>query len=59
VDDQHISMVRPPQDREYAQLLSNFGVEHPSENLVVGVMNMQSLINKLNKMSISNIIIRQ
>jgi hypothetical protein len=55
VDDQHISIVKPPQAREYAQLLSNFEVEHPLENLVVSVMNMQSLMNKLNKMSISNI----
>ena len=55
VDDQPTPIVKLPQAREYAQLLSNFAMEHPSEFSVVDVMNMQSFMDKLNKMSISNI----
>ena len=44
-----------PQAREYAHLLSNFAVEHPLKLSVIDVMSIQSLMNELNKMSISNI----
>jgi hypothetical protein len=36
------------------RLLSNFAVEHPSEFSVTEAMNMQSFVDKLSKMSISN-----
>ena len=55
VDDRPTLIVKLPQTREYAQLLSNFVVEHALEFSVVDVMNMQFLMNKLNKMPISNI----
>ena len=42
VDYQPTPIVKLPQAHEYAQLLSNFAMEHPSEALVVDVMNMQS-----------------
>ena len=55
VDDQPTPMVKLPQACEYAQLLSNFVVEHPSEFSVIDVMNMQSFMNELSKMFISHI----
>ena len=48
-------IVKPPQAREYAQLLSNSQVEHSSEFSSSNVMNMQPSMGKLNKMPISNI----
>ena len=44
-----------PQVCEYAQLLSNFAMEHPLEFSFLDVTNMQSFMNTLSKMSISNI----
>ena len=56
VDDQTIPIIKPPQVHEYAQLLSIIiNSKHPLESLVIDVMNMQSSMVKLNKMSISNI----
>ena len=55
VDDQPTPIVKLPQACEYAQLLSNFVVEHPLDfKSVLDMTNMQSFMNKLNKMSISN-----
>ena len=42
VDDHPTPIVKLPQARAYAQLLSNFAMKHPLELLVVNVMNMQS-----------------
>ena len=55
VDDRPTPIVKLPRAREYAQILSNFVVEHLSEFLVIDVMNMQSFMDNLSKMSISNI----
>ena len=55
VDDQPTPMVKLPQACEYAQLLTNFVVQHPSEFSVINVMNMQSFMNGLSKMFISHI----
>ena len=55
VDDGLKPIVKLPQACEYAQLLSNIVVKHPCEFLVINVTNMQSLMDKLNKASISNI----
>ena len=55
MDDQSTPEVKLPQAHEYAQLLSNFEVEYPLEFSIIDVMNMQSFINKLNKVSIPNI----
>ena len=55
VDDQKTPIVKFPQPCEYAQLLSNFVVEHSLEISIVNVMNMQFILDNLNKMSISNI----
>ena len=55
VDDQPTPLVKLPQAHEYAKLLSIFPLEHPLEFLIIGVMTMQSFMNKLNKTSISNI----
>ena len=55
VDVQPTPIVKLSQVREYAQLLSNFVVEHLLEFLVTNVMNTQSFMDKLSKMSISNI----
>jgi hypothetical protein len=54
-DDLPTPIVKFPQPRGYAQLLSNFAVEHPLEFSLVDVMNMRSFIPKLNKLLISNI----
>ena len=54
VDDQPTPTIKLPQARDDAQLLSNLAMDHPSEFLVVDMMNMQSFMNKLHKMSISN-----
>ena len=43
-------IVKLPQAREYAQLLSNFRVEHSLEYSITNVMNMQPFMNKLDKM---------
>ena len=43
VDDQPTPIVKLPQARAYAQLLSNFVVEHPLERSSVDVMSTQSL----------------
>jgi hypothetical protein len=48
-------IVKPPQAREYAQLLSNFRVQHSLEFSISNVMNIQPFMDKLNKMSISNV----
>ena len=40
VNDQPIPIVKLPQAHEYAQLLSNFVVEHPLGLLDVDVINM-------------------
>ena len=56
VDDQPTPRMKLPQARKYAQLLSNFTVEHPLDLSVVDVMNMQSFMDASNKMSISSII---
>jgi hypothetical protein len=50
-DDHPPPIVKFPQ--AHAQLLSNLCILH--RFLVINVMNMQSFMNKLNKMSISNI----
>jgi hypothetical protein len=56
VDDRPTPIVKLPQAREYAQLLSNSAAEHPSEFSVMNVMNMQSFMDEImNKISISNI----
>ncbi len=55
VDDQPTPIVKLPQAHEYAQLLSIFLVQRPLEFSVVDVMNMQSFMDKFNKMLISNI----
>jgi hypothetical protein len=55
VDDQQTPIIKLPQACEHiTRLLSNFAVEHPSEFSVTEAMNMQSLMDKLSKMSISN-----
>lgn len=54
VDDHPTSKVNLPQSHEYAQLLSNFAMEHSSKFLVVDVMSNQSFMNTMNKISISN-----
>jgi hypothetical protein len=43
VEDQPTPIVKLPQAREYAQLLSNFAMKHSMEVSVVDVMNMQPL----------------
>ena len=53
--DQPTLIIKLPQAREYAQLLSIFAMKHTLEFLVLGVMNMQSFKDELSKMSISNI----
>ena len=55
MDVQPTTLVKLPPTREYAQLLSNFTIEHSSDFSNIDVMNMQSFINELNKMLISNI----
>ena len=55
VDDQPTPIIKLPQAHEYVQLLSNLALGHPLEFSVVDVMNMQSLMDKFNKMLISNI----
>ena len=55
VDDQPTPIIKLHQVHEYAQLLSIFLVQRPLEFSVVDVMNMQSFMNKLNKMSIFGI----
>jgi hypothetical protein len=54
VDDQPTLIIKLTQALEYAQSLSNFAMEHPSELSIIDVMNMQSFMDKLNKMPISN-----
>ena len=54
-DDQPTPIVKLPQAHKYAQLLSDYVVEHSSQYSTVIVMNLQSFMNLLNKMSISNI----
>ena len=46
-------IVKFPQAHEFAQLLLNLSILHSFR--VVDVMNLQSFMSKLNKMSISNI----
>ena len=41
VDDQPTPIMKLPQAREYAQLLSNFTLEHPLELSIINVINMQ------------------
>ena len=53
--DQPTLIIKLPQAREYAQLLSIFAMKHTLEFLDLGVMNMQSFKDELSKMSISNI----
>lgn len=55
VDDQPSPIVKLPQTLEYAQLLSKFAIEHPSELSILDLMNMHFFTNRLNKVSISNI----
>jgi hypothetical protein len=55
VDDQPTQIIKLPQTCGVCPLLSNFVVEHLLKFLVVDVMNMQSFIDKLKKMLISNI----
>ena len=55
VDDQPTQIIKLPQACGYGQLLSNFAMEHLLKFLVVNVMNMQSFMDKLNKMPSSNI----
>ena len=55
MDDMPIPIVKCPQAHEYAQLLSNFEVEHPMEFAVVDVRNIQSFLDKLNNLLIFNI----
>ena len=55
VDDQPTPIVKLSQAYEHAQLLPIIVVEHPSEFLVIDMMNMQSFINKLNKLPIFKI----
>ena len=49
VDDQPTPIVKLPQACEYAQLLSNFAMEHPSEFSVVNVTNIQSFMDTQRK----------
>ena len=42
VDDCPTPIIKLSQAHEYAQLLSNFAVEHPSEFSIIIVKNMQS-----------------
>lgn len=44
VDDQLTPKVKLYEAREYAQVLSNFVVEHPLEFLVVNMMNIESFM---------------
>ena len=55
VDNQPIPIVKLPQAYEYTQLLANFAMEHPLKFPMVHPMNMHSFMDKLNKMSITNI----
>ena len=59
VDDQPTPIVKLPQACEYGQLLSKFADAHPLVFSIVNVANMQSSMNKLIKMSSSNINITQ
>ena len=54
VHDQPTPIVKLPKACEYAQLLSNFVLEHHSEIAIEDVTNMQSFMYKLNEMLISN-----
>jgi hypothetical protein len=49
VDVQPTPIVKLPQALEYAQLLSNFAVEHLLEFLVIDVTNTQSFMDKMSK----------
>jgi hypothetical protein len=40
-------IVKLPQAREYAQLLSKFAVEHPLEFLIIDVTHVQSFVDKM------------
>ena len=55
VNDQPKPIVKFPQACEYAHLLSNFVVEHPSEFSIIDLMNKKPFMGKLSKMSISSI----
>jgi hypothetical protein len=55
VDDQPTPIIKLAEDNEYAQLQSNLVVEHPLEISIVDVTNIQSFMEKLNKMLFSNI----
>ena len=55
MNDQPTPTIKLPQAHKYAQLLSNFAMKQPSEFLVVDVTNMQSFMDKLNNILISNI----
>ena len=50
VDDQPTPTIKLIQAHEYAQLQLNFVVEFFLMFLIVNVMNMQSLMNRLNEM---------
>ncbi len=43
VDDQH-QLVKLPQARKYAQILTNLPVKYPLASSIIDVMNMQSFI---------------
>ena len=45
MDDRPTPIGKLPQAREYAQLLSNFAVEHPLEFSIIDVMHMQSFVD--------------
>lgn len=59
VDNQPTSIVKLSQDREYAHLLSNFSNGESFGVLVLNIMSMQTFMDKLIKISFSNILIRQ
>ena len=50
VNDQPTPIIKLVEDNEYAQLLSNLIVDHPLEISIVDVTNIQSFMDKLNKM---------
>lgn len=55
VDDQPTPTIKLRQAHECAQALSNFALESSLEFSIIDVLNMQSFMDKMNKMSIFNI----
>ena len=55
VDDWPTPIVKLLQAHEYAQLPSNFAMQHSSKFSIADIMNMQPFMDKSRKMSISNV----